>query len=229
MTCREEGLAFFGSLVAGQCHDVVNALNVINELAGLQQDVAAGAGKMQGAELAKLGDIAARIQSQVERAGGMVRDMNRFAHGAEVGVFDVGEALAVLLSLAARAARLKQARLVSQFPPHGVTMEASPWMLQYAVFACIEAALAGAHRGERAVRVGCASDGRRAKVEIESTHPFDEAQVGRTTDLLEGILRELKGSLTEMPDATTRRFAFVVPVAVQETSEDGSRTHTSGR
>ena len=39
---RTNGLAFFGTVIAGQSHEVTNVLNIVHELAGLQRDLLQG-------------------------------------------------------------------------------------------------------------------------------------------------------------------------------------------
>jgi C4-dicarboxylate-specific signal transduction histidine kinase len=212
---REESLPFLGRITAGQCHDVTNALNIVNELAGLQQDLVAGAAHGETVDLAKLGDLAARIQAQVERAVGMLRTLNRFGHHADTGVclFDVREVIAEIVSLATRAARLRQTRLVSQLPERAAMMEASPIVLERAIFACIETALAGEERQRREVTVACVLMGDRAEIEVMSADPIDQAELAMRLDLVKVLVGNLGGTLKAIPDRASRRFAIVVPLA----------------
>ncbi len=210
---REDSLMFFGAVTAGQCHELTNALNIVNELAGLQQDLIAGAEHGRDVDLPRLSSIAGRIQAQIERAEAVIRYINRLAHGVDehLCVFDLREALAVILSLATHAARLSQTRLVWQLPEQAAALQASPLALQQAVFACIEAALAGTARQHREVIVGCALMEDGAEIEIMSADPIDQAAVALRLDLLKLLVAELNGKLTEVPGTDSRRFAIVVP------------------
>ena len=77
---RREGLAFFGSIVAGQSHEVTNVLSVINELAGLQGDILGNAGAGQPPDIERLKQVVQKIRNQVQRGEIIIRSINRFAH-----------------------------------------------------------------------------------------------------------------------------------------------------
>ena len=82
--CRESigecGLHCFGAISASVSHELKNALAIINENAGLLEDLSFMAEKGLPLEPAKLKSLAASIGKQIQRADGIIRNMNHFAH-----------------------------------------------------------------------------------------------------------------------------------------------------
>jgi hypothetical protein len=88
-----EGVLYFGRVAAGLSHELSNVLNIINELAGLQRDIAAAAVEGGGdARFARFADLAQRIKTQVSRGEAINRGLHRFAHSVDNAdtSFDLG-------------------------------------------------------------------------------------------------------------------------------------------
>ncbi len=79
-----DGITFFGTLSAAVTHDMKNFLAIINENAGLLEDLAAGA--RNGAvpvDPRKAALISEKIRKQVNRADKMIKLFNRFSHSMD--------------------------------------------------------------------------------------------------------------------------------------------------
>jgi len=112
------GLHCFGSISASVSHELKNALAIINENAGLLEDLSFMAGKGLPLDPAKLKSIAANIGKQIQRADSIIRNMNRFAHSTDDTVkrIDLGETMALTVALSSRLAAMKCITLIFKPP-----------------------------------------------------------------------------------------------------------------
>ena len=156
---EREGIVLFGAVGAGLSHELSNVFNIINELAGLQQDIVAAAAQGGAAGLARVSDLAARIKAQVVRGEEINRSLHRLSHSVDEpdGTFDLGETLVLFGSLAARAARLAEVSFEVRPPESPMAHRGDPFALLLVLHACLRAAIAAA-ASERRIEVS-AEDG----------------------------------------------------------------------
>jgi len=209
-----ECLAFFARITAGQSHEMANVLNTINELVGLELDHLAIAEQEGPLDRHRLQDICGRIRAQIDRAGKIIRTVNRFAHSADVprAVFDVRDAVSRITYLAERWTRLKEVDLTAELPEETMAIESSPFLFQWAIFLCIEAALLAATDVNRiAVGLTVALDGVEIAVTSADPVPRSEkiesriASLRLVVDALGGEVRASAGG------RDGDRFVFFVP------------------
>jgi signal transduction histidine kinase len=198
---RDESIAFFGTIIAGQSHEVTNVLNIISELAGLQLDLLRVGEQGLPVNLPRLQEVAAKIKDQVNRGETIIRNLNGFAHSVDlpVAVFDLKEAIERALFFAQRSARLARVELVSELPTESIVMESNPFCVQQAVFICIDLALRSASDNRRVV-VDYAVRGDGAEIRVTSGDRLSRDQ--KTEDrleLLQFLLEGIGGSLIEGP------------------------------
>jgi len=150
-TPERETALYFGAMGAGLSHELSNIFNIINELAGLQQDIVAAATQGGSAGLARVTDLAARIKAQVGRGEEINRSLHRLSHSVDDTdvEFDLGEALILFGSLAARAARLAEVGLEIRPPEAAIAHRGSPFALLLALHACVRVGLAAASSQRR--------------------------------------------------------------------------------
>ena len=198
---RDESIAFFGTIIAGQSHEVTNVLNIISELAGLQLDLLRVGEQGLPVNLPRLQEVAAKIKDQVHRGETIIRNLNGFAHSVDlpVAVFDLKEAIERALFFAQRSARLARVELVSELPTESIVMESNPFCVQQAVFICIDLALRSASDNRRVV-VDYAVRGDGAEIRVTSGDRLsrDEKTEDRL-ELLQFLLEGIGGSLNEGP------------------------------
>ncbi|ADU61092.1 MAG: HAMP domain-containing histidine kinase [Pseudodesulfovibrio sp.] len=98
-----EDLRFFGTVSASVSHELKNVLAVINEAAGLLEDLALMAGRGTPLDPERLARAATTILGQVRRGDTIVRAMNGFAHLPDEpeDATHAGTDLAAILNLAA--------------------------------------------------------------------------------------------------------------------------------
>ncbi|ACS79198.1 HAMP domain-containing histidine kinase [Maridesulfovibrio salexigens] len=104
-----DGLCFFGQISAAISHDLKNVLAIINEDAGLLQDFSLMAAQGMELDPQRLIKLAEKIQGQVKRGDGIIKNMNRFAHSVDLPVCDVDfrELTELVISLLTRMASRK--------------------------------------------------------------------------------------------------------------------------
>ena len=148
--CRESigecGLHCFGSISASISHELKNALAIINENAGLLEDLSFMAEKGRPLDPVRLKNLAANIGKQIQRADGIIRNMNRFAHSADEPVksIDLGETLALTVALTSRLAAMKSVTLNFIPPPQSICVTTHLFYLQNLIWLCLKEILESA-------------------------------------------------------------------------------------
>jgi signal transduction histidine kinase len=103
------GLAFFGKISVSISHELKNALSIINESAGLLEDLTLMAQKGASIDPFRLLSTAKRIQQQVGRSDQIIQNMNRFSHSIDrpFDHLDIRDLLACLLAITRRITDMK--------------------------------------------------------------------------------------------------------------------------
>ncbi|MDD4952585.1 MAG: hypothetical protein PHV85_08555, partial [Desulfovibrionaceae bacterium] len=139
---KREGLRFFGRVSASVSHEIKNVLAVINEGAGLMEDLSLLAEKGVPVEPGRLRDVARSILGQVKRGDEIIKNMNLFAHSVdeEVRQVDPAEVLRLVLALSGRLAALKNVSLaLGECAPASVRTD--PYALEHLLHQLVRAAL----------------------------------------------------------------------------------------
>ena len=147
-TIAREGFQFFGKMSASISHEIKNALAIINESAGLLEDFSLLADKGRPIDPERLKGLAQSVLKQVQRADGLVKKMNRFAHSADdaIRIFDVGEALDLVISLVQRLYAMREARVELVLPDHPVMAVTNLFLLENIIWLCLEFLLTENHK-----------------------------------------------------------------------------------
>ncbi|RJR25515.1 MAG: sensor histidine kinase [Desulfobacteraceae bacterium] len=105
----DSGLVFFGKMSASISHEIKNVLAIINENAGLTEDLIALAEKGRPLDLGRIKALASKVRQQVQRGDQIVKTMNLFAHSADnkKGEILPADFLALMVSLSRRLASIK--------------------------------------------------------------------------------------------------------------------------
>ena len=85
-----DGLRFFGRMSAAITHDIKNTLSIMNENAGLLEDLAQMAETGRPLDIQRVKQLGGAIKRQIRRSDGIVRNMNRFAHSVDDPVKQIG-------------------------------------------------------------------------------------------------------------------------------------------
>jgi signal transduction histidine kinase len=138
-----EGFRFFGKMNASISHEIKNVLAIINEISGLLEDLTSAAEKGAAIEPERLKALAGKIQQQIRRADGIVRNMNTFAHTVDEArkAVDVGEILAFMATLSGRLASTRGVEVQVILSEHPVTITTNPFLLENIVWLILDFAM----------------------------------------------------------------------------------------
>ena len=142
---NDKTLAFFGKMTANLTHEVKNILAIIQESAGLMEDICALSPMADKAYQDKFASALRSIKTQLQRGMELTTRFNRFAHLPDHSrsEIELAEAVAQIRSLAERFARLKYIELTTDSPQDsGIRMATRPTRFYMALFFAIESCLA---------------------------------------------------------------------------------------
>ncbi len=150
----ETGLRFFGKMSAANAHEIKNALAIINENAGLLEDLVLFA--EQGAPLdpERLKRLARTIKQQVARADEIAKSNNRFSHSVdqEHGPADLGRSIALIKTMAMRFATQRHIGIEIVPWESSITMPVKPFMLLHLLWICLRCAMESTN-AEKTIRI----------------------------------------------------------------------------
>ena len=134
-----EGVRFFGEMSASVSHEIKNVLAIINENAGLLQDMVAMSARGMPLSPERLTALAQSMSRQVARGDGIVKNMNRFAHSADhpVETVDVCEVIEFVADLAGRLIAMKGNPPRIERPEASVTLATNRFYLENLIWACL--------------------------------------------------------------------------------------------
>ncbi len=138
-TLAIEGVRFFGEMSASISHEIKNVLAIINENAGLLQDMVMMIEKGMPLSPERLSGLAQSIIRQVNRGDRIVKGMNRFAHSADhpTETVDLGEVIQFISMLAARLIAMKGEAPQIDVPATPVTAVINRFFLEDLVWTCL--------------------------------------------------------------------------------------------
>jgi len=148
-------LTFFSRVSAAVSHEIKNVLAIINENAGLLEDLVLMSQKGSLLSPERLSCLAGTIQNQIKRADDIVKAMNRFAHSSDhpVDVVDLYDAAVFITGLCKWMLRSKELDVHVVSPESPVRIQTSLFYLQALIFVCIESMVSDtSHVG--AIRIG---------------------------------------------------------------------------
>ena len=130
-------VSFFGAVTASVSHELNNVVSIIDQSAGLLDDLAAGAMQGNAIDPARLVRVAEAIGRQTERGIDIIRRLNRFAHSTDVPVctYDLNEVVGNLGSLIKRLADMRQVEVSVEPYFEELEITGDPFLLQHVLFA----------------------------------------------------------------------------------------------
>jgi C4-dicarboxylate-specific signal transduction histidine kinase len=142
-------VAFFGKITASVTHELNNVLSIVEQNAGLLDDMIAGEERGVPLSLDRLKGVSSSVQKQTQRGLEMVARLNRFAHTTDRddAAFDANEVLSNFASLCRRLALLKKLDLEFRPASTVLKLKGNPFFLQQILFIALQEALAGAAGG----------------------------------------------------------------------------------
>ncbi len=137
-------IGFFGKITASVTHEQQNVLAIIQESAGLMEDLLAFSTEGSDSLKKRLEESLTVIKRQLRRGIDLTTCLNRFAHGpdqpqAQVDLYEISEQMTILSN---RFAALKNIVLINHAPDQPIQIVINPVQLQMALFSSIEYCLA---------------------------------------------------------------------------------------
>jgi len=147
----KEGLRFFGKMSASISHEIKNVLAIINENVGLLEDFTLMAEKGRPIDMERFKTVAGKIRSQVGRADGIVKNLNRFAHSADhfSGEIDLNESLGFVVALSERSAAMANVSFEHMETGRTVPLNTTPFFLQNLLWLCLHFAIEVANEDKK--------------------------------------------------------------------------------
>jgi len=144
------GIQFFGKMSASISHEIKNVLAVINENAGLLEDICFMADRGKPIDTPRLKKIAGDVKDQVRRADRIVTAMSRFAHSPDelCTTTDLCELTALLGLLAMRFAAIRGVAIQTLAPSAPVLVTTFPFWLLNMLWICLDCAMTAAGPGK---------------------------------------------------------------------------------
>jgi signal transduction histidine kinase len=126
------GLRFFGKISASISHELKNVLSIINENAGLLEDLALMPEARGGLEPTRVQSITRRIQEQVSRADAVIRNLNHFSHSVDSPLrsLELHSFLQCLVALTRRLSDMRGVKVLQAPSGAAITLVSSPFFLK---------------------------------------------------------------------------------------------------
>ena len=136
----ETGLQFFGRISASISHEIKNVLAIVNENAGLLEDLTLLADRGKPLDPARLKIMAAAVKNQVGRADGIIKNMNRLAHSIDqtITTVDLDQTIELVIALTARFAAMQGVKVDLQLPASPLTISTAPFYLMNLLCLCLD-------------------------------------------------------------------------------------------
>jgi len=137
------GLAYFGKMTATMSHELKNCLAIMNENAGLIQDLLMMNQSGHPLEPDRLDRISGGISRQVLRADTLLKQMNIFAHSVDLPEqqVDLKEAVRLAATIGARLAANQQVEILPDASDGSVPMTLSFFSLLNLIWQTLEAVM----------------------------------------------------------------------------------------
>jgi len=136
----EDGVRFFGETVASVSHEIKNCLSIMNESAGLLQDLVMLNQKGKPLDPVRIDRIAQQISGQIQRADTIVKNLNSFAHSADVPEknIDLSETLSLIMALAKRSAANRGVSIHLILPQKKIMTTTNPFFFIQVIRQCLD-------------------------------------------------------------------------------------------
>jgi len=135
----EVGLRFFGQITASISHEIKNCLAIMNENAGLLQDLVVLSQRGKPLDPERIERIAGQLNGQVHRADSVVKNLNQFAHSTDnlEKSLNLAEALSLTIALNHRLATNRGVALHFSDPEYACSVSTNPFLFQYLMSRCL--------------------------------------------------------------------------------------------
>ncbi len=166
----EQGeLEFFGRIIASISHEIKNRLAIINEQAGLLEDLTRMAEQGGEVDPERLLRLANSLKDQVGKADVIIKNMNTFAHSTDhyTAPVDIDDILQLIAALSRRLADMNGVSIEVAPGAASKTINTSPFLLMNLAWLCINKAISQMDKG-KIIRIGYAPGDAGASVWLDA-------------------------------------------------------------
>ena len=137
-------LRFFGTVTSSVSHELKNVLAIVNENAGMIEDLLAFAAQGRAIDPARLLKAAQAIKVQIRRGDTIIKNLNSLAHSVDEteAAIVVDQAVELALGLTARMAAMRGVAVTMGPPADSVTVRTAPFAFQQLMWRCLDDATA---------------------------------------------------------------------------------------
>jgi C4-dicarboxylate-specific signal transduction histidine kinase len=206
----EKELAFFGAITASVSHELNNVISIIDQTAGLLQDLLAGTGPDRPIANERLQKIADSVATQTERGVRIIKRLNTFAHSVDdpIKEFEINPTVENLIALARRFASLKRTEIEISLTEPSAKITNSPFRVQQVIFACLKHILNESKPGNKIFVSVAISTGSVSIVIDGAVSDQKESDI----DFLEMLSDRVNGQITFSTDNERARFELTLPI-----------------
>jgi C4-dicarboxylate-specific signal transduction histidine kinase len=138
-----EELAFFGKITASISHELNNVLSIINEYAGLLNDLCKTGNTNKSLGKERIIEISQNMAEQVRREQKLIKLLNRFAHRSDEPTvsFNLNELVNDIYLVTQRFCSMKKVTIELNPVEQIITITNNPYRTQFALFLCLQIAL----------------------------------------------------------------------------------------
>jgi hypothetical protein len=190
-----EGLKFFGKITSTTTHDLNNIIGIINENAGLLEDLGWMAKQGTPPDIDQWIQIGQKISAQVQRAHETIKNLNNFAHSTDHTRARVNPdtllALVAFLSKRLLAEKMVTAQLVPA--EESLEIETCPFLFLNLVGTCLVFAADHADQNKKIV-IHTRQDSKKLSVSfsgivVENCRPFPSKSVQQLLKALDASMQ----------------------------------------
>ncbi len=150
-TVSEAGFGCFGRIAASVSHELKNVLAIINENAGLLEDMIFMSEKGMPFDPARLKLLAETVSGQIYRGSDILRNLNRFAHSTDepIRMTDIGETVSLMAGLCDRFAFMRNVSIDLKTPEQAIVVNTHVFLAETLIYRCLKFAIDGLGKGNR--------------------------------------------------------------------------------
>jgi signal transduction histidine kinase len=139
----ESGPQFFGKMTASISHEIKNVLAIINENAGLLEDLALMADGGAEIDPQRLQNMSSAVMKQVRRADAIMKNMNRLAHSVDESIktIEINDLLELLVALSNRFASTRGVGIQLKRTESPLKLRTAPFFFMNLLWLCLDFAM----------------------------------------------------------------------------------------
>ena len=211
----EAGLRFFGKVSASIAHEMKNILAIINENAGLLEDMTfAAQRKGEGIDPERLNRACQNFSKQIHRADEILKNMSQFAHSVDqldVSV-NLHELTGFVSTLAGRLAAMRKVTIETAPPKEPINLTTNTFLLENLIWLCLEFAIKTMNSDQTLI-LTLAKQGEAIHLQIAPVDGLAEAYPHQLPAGYEEILSALGAEL--VPDFAKSQLTLHLPARAE--------------